>query len=221
MPDEENGVAAESVVDQLRDRIASGALAPGAPLRDVALAEEFGVSRNTLREAVRLLVHEGLAVHQLYKGATVKRLSVADVHDIYAARRALELRAVEHSFSVSQEALDALDIPVSAAERSAAADQWDAAGTHSLDFHRAIVRLLGSERLDSFFRTTVAQLRLAFAEAPHEPEFQSHWVERDRELCDLLRTGRRTQAAAALTHYLDDSERMIVDLVRTAQQHHA
>ncbi|WP_254885923.1 GntR family transcriptional regulator [Streptomyces sp. NA02950] len=130
-PDEDNEVAAPppylaagTIADRLRDPITSGALAPGSPLRDAALAEEFGVSRNAVREAVRLLVHEGLAVHQLYKGAAVKSLDVADVHDIYAARRALELRAAEQSFTAPQQALDGLDRHVSAAERAAEAGRW-------------------------------------------------------------------------------------------------
>lgn len=190
---------------------------PGHPLRDAALAEEFGVSRNTLREAVRLLVYEGLAVHRLYKGAAVTCLDVEDVHDIYTTRRALELRAAEQSFTAPQAALDGLDRYVSAAEEAAAAGRWDCTATHSLDFHRDVVHLLGSERLNRFFRTTVAQLRLAFAEVPHEPEFQRQWVPRDRELCDLLRGGRRTKAAAALARYLDDSECQVVDIVRAAR----
>ncbi|MEU6328257.1 GntR family transcriptional regulator [Streptomyces sp. NPDC047049] len=210
-------LAAEAVADRLRDRIATGVLTPGHPLRDAALAGECGVSRNTLREAVRLLVHEGLAVHQLYKGAAVKCLDVEDVHDIYATRRALELRAVEQSFTAPQAALDGLDRYVSAAEEAAAAGRWDRTATHSLDFHRDVVHLLGSARLSRFFRTTVAQLRLAFAEVPHEPGFQRQWVPRDRELCDLLRAGRRTEAAAALARYLDDSECQVVDIVRAAR----
>ncbi|MFI0712184.1 GntR family transcriptional regulator [Streptomyces inhibens] len=224
MPDEENDaaapppyLAAEAIADRLRDRITSGALAPGNPLRDAALAEEFGVSRNTLREAVRLLVYEGLAVHQLYKGAAVKGLDVADVHDIYAARRALELRAAEQSFTAPQQALDGLDRYVAAAERAAEAGQWNEAATCSLDFHRGVVHLIGSDRLDRFFRTTVAQLRLAFSEVPIEAEFQSQWVPRDRELCDLLRSGRRAEAAEGLARYLDDSERQVVDIVRAVR----
>lgn len=212
-------VVAATVADQLRERISRGELPPGTPLRDAQLAGELGVSRNTLREAVRLLVHEGLAIHQLYKGAAVKRLEVADVHDIYAARRCIELRAVEESVYSSTEALDALDRRVAEAERAAAAEHWNEAGTCSLGFHRAVVHLLGSTRLDRFFDTIAAQLRLAFAEFPHEPDFQAHYVPRDRDVCDLLRSGRRAEAATSLRQYLDDSEREVVDMIRAAAVH--
>jgi DNA-binding GntR family transcriptional regulator len=212
----EGHVAAESVADRLRERISRGHLSPGQPLRDAALAAELGVSRNTLREAVRLLVHEGLADHRLHRGATVKRLSVADVHDIYAARRCLEQRAVQESSHSSEGALEGLNQLVADTERAAEKGDWNEAGTGSLAFHQALVALLGSALLDRFFRTTVAQLRLAFATDPHESGFQIQWVRRDRELCDLLLGGRRTEAATALRSYLDDSEQQVVDMVRAA-----
>lgn len=215
-PAQQGDVAAATIADQLRERISRGALLPGAPLRDGALATELQVSRNTLREAVRLLVHEGLVVHQLYKGAAVKQLDVSDVHDIYNARRCFELRAVEESTYATNATLAGLATPVAQAEHAAAAERWTDVGTHSLRFHRALVALLASTRLDHFFNTIVAQLRLAFAEFPHEPAFQEQWVKRDREICDLLQSGRRDEAATMLRSYLDDSERQVVDMVRAA-----
>ena len=88
------------------------------------------------------------------------------------------------------------------------------AGTASLRFHQALVALLGSARLDDFFRVTIAQLRLAFAVMTDEAEFQAPWVEYDRKICDLIRSGRRQEAKAALRLYLDDSERQVLDAVR-------
>ncbi|MFP3534038.1 GntR family transcriptional regulator, partial [Burkholderia sp. SIMBA_042] len=52
--------AVDLVVDELRDRILSGAIAPGSALRQELLAEELGVSRLPVREAIRQLSAEGL-----------------------------------------------------------------------------------------------------------------------------------------------------------------
>ncbi|MFF9782867.1 hypothetical protein [Streptomyces nigrescens] len=84
-------------------------------------------------------------------------------------------RTVQVALQLSRErlTLDGLDRFVSAAERAAEAGQWNEAATCSLDFHRGVVHLIGSDRLDRFFLTTVAQLRLAFCEVPIEAEFQS------------------------------------------------
>jgi DNA-binding GntR family transcriptional regulator len=202
------------VAHTLRERIVEGELPPGTPLRDVALSAELGVSRNTLREALRALHEEGLVTQQLHKGTTVRTLSTADVKDIYTARRTLELAAVEESPLAPEPLLDALEAKVADAERAVRTQEWNKVGTASLRFHQALVALLGSARLDGFFRVTVAQLRLAFAVMADEAAFQAPWVASDREICDLVRGGRRQEARTALRLYLDDSERKVLDAVR-------
>src|SRR5690242_2408542 len=79
--------SAERVADTLRERIASGDLTPGTALREELTAANLRVSRNTLREGIRLLVAEGLLVQKLHKGATVRALTIEEVQDIYIVRR--------------------------------------------------------------------------------------------------------------------------------------
>ncbi|MCX5235968.1 GntR family transcriptional regulator [Streptomyces prunicolor] len=218
-----NGAAAAAgrpvlVTDVLRERIVEGELPPGTPLRDVALSAELGVSRNTLREALRTLHDEGLVVQQLHKGTAVKTLAAEDVTDIYLARRTLELSAVDASPLAPEPLLDAIEAKVAAAELAVDAEAWDKVGTASLRFHQSLVALLGSARLDGFFRVTIAQLRLAFAVMADQGAFQAPWVARDREICDLIRGGRRMDATAALRLYLDESERMVLDAVRASSR---
>src|SRR5215469_2467515 len=73
----------------LRERIFIGDLPPATPLRETSIAAELGISRNTLREALRQLAAEGLIEQQLYKGAVVRTMTVEDVRDVYRVRRAL------------------------------------------------------------------------------------------------------------------------------------
>ncbi|MEU6252612.1 GntR family transcriptional regulator [Streptomyces sp. NPDC047043] len=202
------------VAGALRERIVAGRLPPGTPLRDVALAAEFGVSRNTLREAFRTLHDEGLVVQRLHKGTAVTTLSATDVRDIFIVRRAIELAAVDESPLAAEPLLDALEATVAAAEAAVTAEAWNEVGTSSLRFHQALVALLGSHRMDAFFRVIVAQLRLAFAVMADEAGFQAPWVARDREICNLVRGGHRQEAKDALRLYLDDSERQVLDAVR-------
>jgi DNA-binding GntR family transcriptional regulator len=146
----------------------------------------------------------------------VKTLDAADVKDIFVTRRTLELAAVENSPLAPEPLLDALEEKVAAAEHAVATQDWNEVGTASLRFHQALVTLLGSRRMDAFFRVTIAQLRLAFAVMTDEAEFQAPWVARDRGICDLLRSGRSQEAKAALRLYLEDSERLVLDAVRAA-----
>ena len=205
---------AERVAASLRDEILSGALPPGTPLREAALAAGLAVSRNTFREGLRLLGTEGLIEQQLYKGAVVAAVSEARIRDLYLVRRTLELRAIEESGTAATAALDAIEDTVRLTERAAAQCDWQLVGTASLRFHEALVATLDSPMLDSFFHSVTAQQRLAFAAVADEGELQESWTPRDREICDLVRAGFRAAAGAAMRRYLDDSERMLVRLTR-------
>ena len=83
------------IVEVLRDTILSGDIAPGTPIVEMTLAEQFGVSRGPLREAIRQLIEEGLLVTVPYTGTHVIELSVEDVREIYSMRIALEIFAFE------------------------------------------------------------------------------------------------------------------------------
>ena len=83
---------AERVADVLRERITDGSLAPGTRLPEDAVGSALGVSRNTLREAFRLLAHERLVVVEFNRGAFVRRLTVDEVVDLYLARRSSSAR---------------------------------------------------------------------------------------------------------------------------------
>jgi DNA-binding GntR family transcriptional regulator len=215
--------SADRVADTIRAQVTEGVLDPGVPLREDALATAFDVSRNTIREALRLLAADGLITHQRYKSAVVRALGPDDVRDIYVVRRTLELRAVAESGIAAEHRFATLDAAIAEAETAVRVGAWREVGTASLHFHQAVVGLLGSPRLDGFFRTVIAQLRLTFANARDQQRFQEPWIRRDREIRDLLRGGRREAAADRMRLYLADSERLVLDVVRAANsghQHH-
>jgi DNA-binding GntR family transcriptional regulator len=83
------------IVEALREAILAGDIAPGAQVVEMGLAEQFGVSRGPLREAIRQLVEEGLLVTVPYTGTHVIELSIEDVREIYSMRVALETFAFE------------------------------------------------------------------------------------------------------------------------------
>jgi DNA-binding GntR family transcriptional regulator len=209
-------LTAKRVADDLRGQMVEGVLLPGTPLREASLAAKFGVSRNTLREGLRLLAAEGLVLQHLYSGVVVATLTPEHVRDIYVVRHTLEVRAVEESAVAPQYRLQALATAVAQEAEGARQDEWQAVGTAGLHFHQALVGLLDSALFDDFFRRIVAQLRLTFAGARSEADLQRPWLDRDRAICDLVLGGRRTEAAAALRDYLRDSERLALDLVRHA-----
>ncbi|WP_046731984.1 GntR family transcriptional regulator [Streptomyces humi] len=204
---------AERVSDILRSRIADGFFPPGTRLSEDGIGGALGVSRNTLREAFRLLTHERLLVHELNRGVFVRVLTVEDVEDIYRTRVLVEC-AVVRGLGEPPYVLDALSAAVTEGQSAAAADDWKAVGTANIHFHRELVALAGSERTDELMRSVFAELRLAFhvvddPHALHEP-----YLARNREILQALRTGDRCGAERLLETYLTDSLERVVDVYR-------
>jgi DNA-binding GntR family transcriptional regulator len=90
----ERGSTPRMVAETLRTAIVDGTLAPGAPLRQDALARHFSVSAIPVREALRQLETEGWVKVEMNKGATVAPLSADEAREIYEIRAALESLAI-------------------------------------------------------------------------------------------------------------------------------
>jgi len=78
------------VVESLREKILSGEITAGQPLRQAALAEELSVSRIPIREALLQLEAEGLVAFEPHKGATATELSIEQVDELFELRAMLE-----------------------------------------------------------------------------------------------------------------------------------
>lgn len=145
----------ESVVDRvyaaLRVRIVAGELARGTKLRQEALAEELGVSRTPLREALRRLAAEGLVEFLPNRGARVAQLGLEQIRAAYEARLALEPGAAR----LAARRRPATELR---AMREAIADQRRRQRSHgayaaSRAFHLALVRATGNAYLIRFAET--------------------------------------------------------------------
>jgi DNA-binding GntR family transcriptional regulator len=197
----------DQVAEGLRRKILEGHLAPGTDLREVQLAAALGVSRNTVREALRVLMGEGLVRRDMHRGATVARLSEDDVEDIYASRLALEVAAVD-AFAGEEEDLAGLSEAMERLERAAQEKDWRALMESDMLFHFLLVRSFGSERMAEFFRGLQSEIRPAFAAWDREWEDPSAWVAQQREILDLLRSGRKSEAVALTRVHLADGKAM-------------
>lgn len=204
--------AFERVANLLRDEMISGKMTVGQTLGEIEIAERLQASRNTVREALRQLLCEGLVDYQRNKGVTVRLLERKDIKDIYTVRRTLELQALQSDRHLKKEILFGMEESLDAVETAIAKDDWAKVATYSLRFHQSIVSMLGSHRLNTFFSSIIAQLRLLFASAPDEKYFQQPWVEKDREILNCLLSGDRRAAADTLAKYLDHSEQELLNL---------
>src|SRR3954469_10804043 len=87
----------EQVYRRVREAILAGEIAPGSVMSQVALADDLGVSRTPLREALRMLQSEGLVDAQANRRVTVRPLSATDLEELTVMRVALEAEAIRLS----------------------------------------------------------------------------------------------------------------------------
>ena len=192
----------DQAADAVRRAILSGRLLPGTPLREAALAAELGVSRSTLREAARVLASEGLVRYQMNRGIVVADITGPDAADIYAARAALELAAVDaltghRDPAVYQNLADLVG------EIEHAFDRGDTAAVLDGDrlFHATLVAATGSPRLRRFYRQLQQEQRLALALSERSRRELGRTADDHRQLLDALH-GSPAQARAQLTAHL-------------------
>ncbi|MEU0333804.1 GntR family transcriptional regulator [Streptomyces sp. NPDC006193] len=204
---------AERVSDILRNRISEGYFPPGTRLSEDGIGGALGVSRNTLREAFRLLTHERLLVHELNRGVFVRVLTVEDVEDIYRTRSLVEC-AVVRGLGEPPYPLDGMAAAVAEGERAAVENDWKAVGTANIHFHRELVALAGSERTDELMRSVFAELRLAFHVVDDQRRLHEPYLARNRELLRTLQDGDRRAAERQLRTYLAESLERIVEVYR-------
>ncbi|MEU2057421.1 GntR family transcriptional regulator [Streptomyces bungoensis] len=204
---------AERVSDILRSRIAEGYFPPGTRLSEDAIGGALGVSRNTLREAFRLLTHERLLVHELNRGVFVRVLTVEDVEDIYRTRALVEC-AVVRGLGEPPYALDRLAAAVTEGRLAAHENDWKALGTANIHFHRELVALAGSERTDELMRSVFAELRLAFHVVDDPRRLHKPYLARNGQILQALQAGDRRGAERLLDTYLSDSLERVVEVYR-------
>jgi len=201
---------AERVAELLRELISRGDLPPGTPLREQQLVAKLDVSRNTIREAFRVLGRERLISYHLHRGVAVSRLDEHDVEDIYRTREPLELIAIEYSAGAPREALVELIRIVEEAETAASNGDWKQVGTLNIVFHQRLVELIGSERISTFFKVIDAELRLAFAMVEDASDLFRPFIPRNRRIAELLLAGDRVAASVELRAYLAEARRQVL-----------
>lgn len=204
------GVAqSHRIATHLRERIVAGTLKPGAHLSEAAMSEELDVSRNTLREAFRVLAKEGILHHEVNRGVFVSVPSVQTIVDVYRVRRLVQCGALAEGFAGHPGAVR-MRLALQEAERRRAAGDWLGVGSADIAFHAAIVELADSPRLSAFFAQVLLELRLVFGLLPDAEHLHAPFVDRNQAILDLLEAGRPAEAAQALETYLGQAERLIL-----------
>ena len=136
------------VFNTLREAILKGELKPGERLMELQLAAKLGVSRTPIREAIRMLEQEGLAVTMPRKGAEVAKMTLKDMEDVLQIREALdELAASIACEQMTKEQLDTLTETMHEFEESTKSKDLKKIAAADVQFHDIIYQATGNPKL--------------------------------------------------------------------------
>jgi DNA-binding GntR family transcriptional regulator len=202
--------------EAIRRLIATGRLVGGDHLIEARIAEQLGISRGSVRDALWLLRGEGLVRDEPRRGTFVAQLTVADVREIYDLRIAVEIAAVRlikqrpemESFRQLEQALDDMEAGGGDAALAAEAD---------LGFHSALCAASGNSRLHGVFVRHATELltllRLDEEKLGHQPD---SIVVEHRHLFDALRLGDLAAAETAFREHLEEARDRMTAYVQQA-----
>ena len=195
----------EWVADALREEVVEGRLRPGSRLPEQRICTALKVSRNTVREAMSQLVAERVLVREPHRGVFVARPDRAAIRDVYRARRVIEPGAVREA-AVGTAGLEAVRNAVKEGQAALADGQWDDLASANQHFHRALVALAGSSRLDQQMALLLAEMRLVFHGMSGVREFHEPYLAGNARIYELLESRDRAAAADAVVEYLREAE---------------
>jgi DNA-binding GntR family transcriptional regulator len=192
----------EQVLSELRRRIVDGDYAQGERLTENRLADDFGVSRNPVREALRVVESEGFVEILPRRGAVVATLDDTAIRDLFAVRKQLETLAAGLAAERATED-DVARLRALLAEANAATDAEDFARVAELNsaLHVAVIDISGNRWLASLSSAMYHHVHWVFRvgaaqRAPHS------WEEHIR-LVDAIAAGDAEAAVAAANAHIE------------------
>lgn len=201
----------EIVFETLREAIISGVLKPGERLMEVQLAEEMGVSRTPVREAIRKLELENFVVMVPRKGAYVADLSTKDIVDVFEIRAALEaLAAGLAAERITDDELEELQQILVQNAKSQSLEEFIAIDTK---FHDVLYRASRNERLVQIISNLREQIQRFRSTTLASPGRMKNTLEEHKRIVDAV-SERNVQLAQQLAQeHIDNAENSMLELI--------
>lgn len=155
--------AVEAVVSALEHDIFFSFL-PGEKMTENILISRYGVSRNTLREAMSRLVSCGILVKIANRGVFVREITREDVREIFSLRALLEAEAIERIIKNGAETKLLLE-KAELLQKSNPAENWDEYVSADIDFHTLLVSASGSSRLIRLYDSIISEVKLCICQS--------------------------------------------------------
>jgi len=215
----EHSSTVDRVAAELRRAVFDGEVESGTPLRELALAESLSVSRPTVREALTLLVAEGLAVREPNRGVSVASPEADSVRDVCQARWVLEGAGVRR-WRQADDAQRGL-VRRTLAEYIGAVREhasYQELNERHLAFHVSLVGLTGSPRLVAMADNLVIELKLALAQVDRLRRNAHDQADSHAALVRLLEDDDIDGASTFLCQHLAEAEDAIIEALQLVEE---
>jgi len=202
----------EIVLEALREAIINGVLEPGERLMEVQLAEELGVSRTPVREAIRKLELEGFVVMMPRKGAYVAGVSYKDIKDVFEIRAALEgLAAGLAAEKVTDNEIEQLERVLHYEKEPATLEEMVQNDT---DFHALLYKASRNERLINILGNLREQIHRFRSTSLAVPGRLRYAIQEHRAIVDAIARHDVEEAQTLATAHIENAANVMFDALR-------
>lgn len=203
------------VVESIRQAIISGQFPPGMRLMELQLAEEKGVSRTPVREAIRKMELEGLVVMIPRRGAYVADISIKDINEVYEVRTALDVL----SAGLAAERIDKSEIQEMRellAEEAALVEARDYPKIIDNDtaFHDVIYRASGNTRCMNIISNLREQITAIRGRSMPYPGRVEIMLKEHRAIFGAIAAGKVEKAQEAVRTHMENAEQTLLKVIK-------
>lgn len=203
------------VLEALREAILNGTLKPRERLMEIQLAEELGVSRTPVREALRKLELEGFIVMVPRKGAYVADLSIKDIADVFEIRIALEgLAAALAAERITDEELEEMERHL--VEKAEAINKRDMVKLVAIDtkFHEALYGASRNERLITIINNLREHIQRFRTSSLAMPGRMQQSMDEHRSIVEAIQSRNIALARQAAQEHIENAESCMIESLK-------
>lgn len=209
----------EIVFETLRDAIITGKMGPGERLMEIQLAEEMGVSRTPVREAIRKLELEGFVVMVPRKGAYVAGVSIKDIADVFEVRAALEALAASLAAErITEEELDRLERSIVSINEVSDGKNINKVVESDVDFHDMLYQASRNEKLITIITNLKEQLQRYRATSLAEEGRTKDAVDEHKQIVEALSERNGELAAELARQHIENAENVMLNALRKSKE---
>ena len=209
----------EVVAETLREAIVNGMLKPGERLMEIQLAEELGVSRTPVREAIRKLELEGFVVMIPRRGTYVADLSIKDINEVFEIRTALDVLAAGLAVErITEDELEQLERLLVEIGELIEEDDADKIVESDSQFHDILYRASRNDRLVGIINNLREQFTRFRSISIQYPGRMQKSVEEHRRLVEAIASRDTDLAQQLAREHMENSEQTLLQDLNERRQ---